>query len=62
MPNNEKTKPAFFKTFSPEQKYIYINGKKTECKRIHNFYTSHHFRQSYDRAFGRTKDSFGLKR
>lgn len=43
---------------SPEQKYIYINGKKTECKRIHNFYTSQNFRQSYDKAFGRTRDSF----
>lgn len=41
-----------------EQKYIYINGKKTECKRIHNFYTSQNFRNSYDRAYGRTKDSF----
>lgn len=57
MPNSDTLNNSLDKT-SPEQKYIYINGKKTECKRIHNFYTSQNFRQSYDKAFGKTKDSF----
>lgn len=55
MPSSEKNAP-FFHQPAPEQKYIYINGKKTECKRIHNFYTSQNFRNSYDRAFGKTRD------
>lgn len=58
MPSAEKGNPNFFNQQPTEQKYIYINGKKTECKRIHNFYTSQHFRNSYDKAFGKTKDSF----
>ncbi len=58
MPSGEKNHPNFFNQTSLEQKYIFINGKKTECKRIHNFYTSQNFRNSYDKAFGRTKDSF----
>lgn len=57
MPSTEKAKPSFLNQ-PAEQKYIYINGKKTECKRIHNFYTSQNFRNSYDKAFGKTKDSF----
>lgn len=58
MPNSEKANPNLLNQTSPEQKYIYINGKKTECKRIHNYYTSQNFRKSYDKAFGKTKDSF----
>lgn len=33
-----------------------------ECKRIHNFYTSHMFRKGYDRCFRQTADSFSLKK
>lgn len=61
LPCSEKNAP-FFQQPQPEQKYIYINGKKTECKRIHNFYTSQNFRNSYDRAFGKTRDSFCRER
>lgn len=43
--------PAFFREISPEDKYIYRDGKKVECKRIHNFYTSHMYKRGYSRHY-----------
>ena len=54
----DKGESSFFEEAPPGQKYIYINGKKTECKRIHNFYTSQNYKTSYGKAFGKTKHSF----
>ena len=50
--------PSFFTEEPVGQKYIYINGKKTECKRIHNFYTSQNYKTSYGKAFGKTRNAF----
>ena len=47
--------PAFLGEEAAGQKYIFINGKKTECKRIHNFLGSQNYKTSYGRAFGKTQ-------
>ncbi len=56
MPNSRTNNPTFFKTINPEERYIYKNGKRVECKRIHNFYTSHMFQRGYDKYFRKTID------
>ena len=57
---SEKVGSSFFQEEGETggQKYIYINGKKTECKRIHNYYTSQNYKTSYGKAFGKTRNSF----
>lgn len=55
VPSSEKPEAEVFGQPVTAQKYIYINGKKTECRRIHNFYSSQSYKTSYGKAFGRTK-------
>ena len=55
---SEKMGASFFSGDEGAQKYIYINGKKTECRRIHNYYSSQNYKTSYGKAFGKTQHSF----
>ena len=54
MPNSEAMQTTYLQTINPDDKYIYKNGKRVECKRIHNFYTSNMFRKGYDKFLRKT--------
>ena len=55
MPSSEATQTLFLESHKHD-KYIYREGRRVECKRIHNFYTSHMFRQGYDKCFRGSQD------
>ena len=58
MPHSEALQTNILQTVNPDDKYIYKNGKRVECKRIHNFYTSNMFRKGYDKFFRKTTEGF----
>ncbi len=58
MPNSEAMQTNYLQTINPDDKYIYKNGKRVECKRIHNFYTSNMFRKGYDKFLRKTTEGF----
>lgn len=58
MPMSDKAGGDEVQGGRPDQKFIYINGKKTECRRIHNFTHSDSFKSTYDRAFAKTNTGF----
>ena len=60
LPNSEAAQTIFLENYNRHDKYIYKEGKRVECKRIHNFYTSHMFRKGYDKCFRKTTDTFRL--
>lgn len=60
LPSSQATQSIFLESIDPTDKYIYRDGKKVECKRIHNFYTSHMFRNGYDKYYRKTISSFNV--